>query len=313
MDRSKQDEPTSPTPIFVGTGPRVVKAAEFLLSLVDWSLREEEVSLLYPIEGELSNWIEKMCEKQVQFEKSDLPAKPNSVELEVLRESSALWSDPRNEDEKKVARMLGNNISLADVQRLATALNLRDVASIEAVRSEMVAKLDKQVTKDLTPALASAIASMVARGRAGRAWALCLVLHKTNAMVLINRARRGHAQAVLDLIKIDKLFLTDSCTTKVIRRAEFQNDRPFLKRLARVITYKPKIGWKKGCRLYLYMLFAMPEPLPPVAMLVHRIDPQGTKFRTHSAFERFVERCRADFDQIKTDVSRENQEEPKPR
>jgi hypothetical protein len=60
---------------------------------------------------------------------------------------------------------------------------------------------------------------------------------------------------VLDLIKVDKLFLTDSCTARVIRQAEFQNDRTFFKQLAKAIGYKPQLGSKKVCRLYLCVIF----------------------------------------------------------
>jgi hypothetical protein len=121
----------------------------------------------------------------------------------------------------------------------------------------------------------------------------------------------GHPP-VLDLIKVDKLFLTDSCAANVVRQAEFQNDRPFLKRLVRAVTYKPQLGWKKGCRLYLYALFAMGVPLPSLALLQIRVDPQGMRFKTSPAFEKFVERCREDFDKIQADLLAENRPELKP-
>jgi hypothetical protein len=312
MEKPKQNEPTFPTPILVGSGPAVDRAADFLLTALEWVLREDGAGLLYPIEGEISNWIEQLWAKPYQAGSSTVPVTTNmTAERDVLRESLALIVDPRNEEEKQIAQLLGG-ISLEEVQRFSSALHSNNGPGIEAVQSEIVDRLGKQITEGLTPSRVSAFASMVGRCRAGRAAAHCLVLHKTHATVLINRARRGDLQAVLNLIKVDKLFLTDSCTAKVIRQAEFQNDRPFFKQLARAITYKPQLGWKKGYRLYLYALFAMAVPLPSLAMLHLRVDPQGTRFRTSAAFERFVERCREDFDKIQADLLGQGRQEPKP-
>ncbi len=312
MKKSKQDEPTFSAPILVGPGPGVNRAVDFLLTALEWALREDDPSLLHPIEGELSNWIEQLWEKPYQVGSSTVPVTTKmTVERDVLRESLALFADPKNKEEKQIAQILGG-ISPEEIQRFSSALHSNNGPGIEAIHSEILDKLGKQITKGLTASRVSAFASMVGRCRAGRAEALCLVLYKTHAKVLINRARRGDVQAVLDLIKVDRLFLTDSCTAKVIRQAEFQNDRPFLKQLARVMKNKPKLGWKKGCRLYLYILFAMAVPLPSLARLQLRVDPQGTRFKTFPAFEKFVERCREDFDKIQADLLGERKQELKP-
>jgi hypothetical protein len=99
----------------------------------------------------------------------------------------------------------------------------------------------------------------------------------------------------LSLIKIDKLFLTDSCTTGVIRQAELQNDRRFLGKLARAVAYEPKTNWRQGCRLYLYGLLSFGAPIPSLPKLQLRLDPQGRRFKTAGAFEKFVERSRKEF------------------
>lgn len=311
MDKLKQHEPTFPTPILVGSGSTADQAADFLLNAVEWALKQDNPALLYPIEGEVSNWIEQLCETSNQVGNPDTPVTTSkTAERDVLRGLSAPFADPRNEDEQQIARLL-SDISLEEAQRLASALQSNDVAGIEAVWTTILSKLGKQITTGLTPSRVSALGSIVGRCRAGRAEALCLVLYKTHATVLIDRARHGDVQAVLDLIKVDRLFLTDSCTAKVIRQAQFQNDRPFFNQLARAVTYKRQLGWKKGCRLYLYVLFAIALPLPPLASLHLRVDPQGTRFRTSAAFERFVERCREDFDKIQADLLGENREESK--
>jgi hypothetical protein len=313
MDKLKQHEPTFPTPILVGSGPSADQAVDFLLNALEWALREDNPGLLYPIEGEISNWIEQLWEKPNHVGRaSTLVPTSKTVVRDVLRGLFAPFADPRNEEEKEIAGLFGG-ISLEESQRLASALQSNDVAGIEAVRTAILGKLGKQITTELTPSRLSALGSIVGKCRAGRAEALCLVLYKTHATVLINRARHGDAQAVLDLIKVDRLFLTDSCTAKVIRDALFQNDRPFFKQLARAIEYKRQLGWKKGCRLYLYVLFAMAVPLPPLAALHLRVDPQGTRFRTSAAFEKFVERCREDFDRIQADLLAGTGQEPRTR
>jgi hypothetical protein len=312
MEKPKQGEPTFATPILVGSGPGVDRATDFLLTALEWMFREDNPALLYPVEGEISNWIEQLWEKPYQAESPTLSVTTNmTTERDMLREALALFADPRNEEEKQIARHLGA-FSLEEIQRVSSALHSNNGPGIEAVQSEIVDRLGKQIKDRLTPSRVSGLASIIGRCRAGRAVAMCPVLHKSDARVLINRARRGDARAVLDLIKVDKLFLTDSCTAKVIRQAEFQNDHPFFKQLARAITYKPQLGSKKGCRLYLYALFAMAVPLPPLGMLHFRVDPQGTRFRTFPAFEKFVERCRKDFDKIQDEFLAENRKEPKP-
>jgi hypothetical protein len=107
-------------------------------------------------------------------------------------------------------------------------------------------------------------------------------------------------------------YVTDSCTAIVIRQAEFQNDRPFFRKLATAVSYRPTLGWKRGCRLYLYILFAMGEPLPSLAKLQLRVDPDGARFGTFSAFEKFFERCRRDFANIQANSSGENRPVSKP-
>lgn len=311
MDKPKQHEPTFPTPILVGSGPGVDRGVDFLLTALEWALREDDPSLLHPIEGDLSNWIEQLWEKPCQAGSSTVPVTTNmTVERDVLRESLALFADPTNEEEKQIAQLLGD-ISPEEIQRFSSALHSNNGPGIVAIHSEILGRLGKQITEGLTASRVSAFASIVGRCRAGRAEALCLVLYKIHAKVLVNRARRGDIQAVLDLIKVDRLFLTDSCTAKVIRQAEFQNDRPFLRQLARIMKYRPKLGWKKGCRLYLYILFAMAVPLPSLARLQLRVDTQGMRFKTFPAFEKFVERCRKDFIKIQADLLGETRQEPR--
>jgi len=312
MEKPKGDEPTFPAPILVGSGTHTDQAVDFLLTAVEWILREDDWGLQYPVEGEISNWIEEAAQKPIHPGASAAQATTNrTVERDVLRQSLALNVDPRSEEEQQIATLL-SNISPEDAQRLTSALHSNDVESIQAARSAIVNKLGERVKDGMTPARAAAFGAIVGRGRAARAAALCLLLYKIDPTVLINRARNGDVQAVLHLIRLDRLFLTDSCTAKVIRQAEFQNDRPFFRKLATAVKYKPQLGWKRGCRLYLYILFAMGQPLPSLVKLQLRVDPDGTRFRSFPAFERFVQRCGKDFENIQTNSSTENGPVSKP-
>ena len=309
MEKPKQGEPTFPAPMIVGSDPSGYRAVNLPLIALDWILREEEVSLLFPIDGEISHWAKELWAKPFQLDPKDFPANSKTpISREVF---GVLFADPGNEAAKRLAELL-SSISSSDFQSLVTSILANDGPDFDAARSDMLHKLGAQITKELTPALAAAFAYLVAICRACRVSALCLLLHKMHITVLIARAERGDARAVLDLIKIDKLFLSDSCTAKVIRQAEFRNDRPFLTQLARAITYKPRLGWKKSCRLYLYMLFAMAVPPPALAILQHHMDPYGTRLKTCRAFERFFERCQEDFHKIQTDLLAENRQEPNP-
>ena len=73
MAGDKAGKPTTSAPIFVGSGPGADYAAEFSLTLLEWLLREEEVSLGGPIEGEISLWIEELFAKPIQVEQHRIP------------------------------------------------------------------------------------------------------------------------------------------------------------------------------------------------------------------------------------------------
>lgn len=303
MEKPKEDKPTFPAPILVGSGPSTDQAVDFLLTAVEWIFREDGWGLQYPLEGEISNWIEQAAEKPIQTGVSAAQSTTKkTVERDVLRQSLALSVDPRSEEEKRLATLL-SDISPGDAQRLTSAMHSNDAKGVQAAQSGIVEKLGKRVAEGMTPARAAAFGSMVGRGRAARASALCLLLYKTDPNVLIKQARNGEVQAVLNLIRLDRLFLTDSCTARVIRKAEFENDHAFFRKLATAVRYKPTLGWKRGCRLYLYILFAMAAPLPALVKVQLRVDPDGTRFRSFGAFERFVQRCGKDYENIQANSS----------
>ena len=298
MAGQKKDQPTTSVPIVVGSGPGEEHAVEFLLTVAEWVLREEELGLLGPLEGEISDWIAQLWTKPIQFDRRD-PSRHNeaAIQREVLRESFAIMVDPRDQKEKQFADLLGD-ISLEDTQEIMAAVQKGDISAVNQVRSQILAKLIPKFVKQITPENVASLSTLVKRCRAGRAGALCLVLYKEHPLSLIAGARGGDQRAVLNLIKIDKLFLSDSCTAPVLKQAELGCDRKFLGQLAKALTYKPKTGWRTVCRLYLYFLFILEPRLPTLPILQLRLDPEGTRFRSFPAFEKFVERCRKEFGRL---------------
>ena len=295
MADKPKGQPTASELIFVGSGPGADHAAEFSLTLLDWLLREEAISLPGSVDGEISAWIKDYFAKPVELQPQRISERDaGAVQREVMREAAVSFADPGEKEELRFMAQLGN-VSPADTQRLMKALQQEDDSAFQKTRSEMVEALYQRLRKQITGEGLAALVALGTRDRAGRAAALCMVLYKTHPLSLMAQARGGDQGAVLSLIKIDKLFLTDSCTAGVIRQAELQNDNRFLGKLARAVAYEPQTNWRQGCRLYLYGLLSFGVPLPSLPKLQLRLDPEGSRFQTAGAFEKFVERSRKEF------------------
>ncbi len=144
--------------------------------------------------------------------------------------------------------------------------------------------------------------------RAIRAVAICLTIHITHPLLLIRRAAKGDRQSTLDLIKIDKLFLHDNCTERVIKDAELMNDHSFLQQLARAQNYQPKLRGRDIQHLYFYLLFLLEElgnSLPTGYELWRILDPRAREYDSLDAFERDFQRRRKDFEQMLNEIAAE--------
>jgi hypothetical protein len=122
----------------------------------------------------------------------------------------------------------------------------------------------------------------------------CIARYRVSLMVLIELARGGERRAVLDLIKIDKLFLLDSCTQGVLRKALSSSDRAFSDQVARAQLFKPRFDRRAACELYLYV-FSLRIELPPIAKLRVILDPDGTAFPKTYDFEKCYERRKSEI------------------
>jgi ribosomal protein L18 len=296
MSDGGERKPTASVPILVGTGPAVEIAAELYLVVAEWALREDEsITLLASPPGELSGWISELFAKDIQFERLNVSERDKgAVQREKMREAIEIMIDPNKKHETQLLGLLGK-IPSGAVEQIVESIQKGDKASFSAIRARIEKPLWQEFVKNMTPESATALGALVGRTRALRAVALCIVLYKRHLLSLIAEARGGDPRAVLKLIKIDKLFLSDSCTAQVIHQAELKFDRDFFKRLAKAITYKPKTRWRQSCKLYMYVILSSPLPLPASTILWGRIDPDGSRFKTSGAFLKFVERCRKEF------------------
>jgi hypothetical protein len=295
MADETKDKPTGLGPIFVGSGIGPDLAAEFSLAILDRLLGEEAVSLPETAEGEISAWIEELFAKPAQVEQHRFSEyQRGAIEREVMREVAEAFADPRRKEEVQLMAQIGN-INPEDMQCLLAALQQGNALAFQQARSKIVTALNQRIGKQMVGKQWEALLAVGIRCRAGCAAGLCMAVFKVHPLSLIAEARGGNKEAVLRLIKVDKLFLTDSCAANVIRRAELQNDQCFLAQVARSVRYRVRANWRQGCRLYLYALISLGFPMPSLVKLRLRLDPVGTRFKGEYAFEKFIERTRKEF------------------
>lgn len=144
--------------------------------------------------------------------------------------------------------------------------------------------------------------------RAFRALVVCLQLHKTHVLTLIARASKGQRQAVLDLVKVDRMFLHDPSTEAVITQAERLNDHNFLDQLTRAQEYPFTPKLRVLHHLYFRLIFMIEHfgsPLPTMRELLRILDPHGKEYKSLESFERDFQRKREDFRQMLADAEHE--------
>ena len=180
MADKQKDQSTASGLIFVGSGPGADHAAEFSLTLLDWLLREEAISLPGSVDGEISAWIKDFFAKPVELQPHRISERDaGAVQQEVMREAAVSFADPREKEELRLMAQLGN-VSPEDTQRLMTALQQGDVSAFQEARSEMVEALHQRLKNQITGEGLAALLALGARDRALRAAALCMVLWKTH-------------------------------------------------------------------------------------------------------------------------------------
>ena len=189
----------------------------------------------------------------------------------------------------------------ARVQGMIEAAKRGDSATFNAGFKEIAESMQEVWLPNFKPPFDLSLSSVLQMRRSLRAILVGTALYHVHPIKLIARAWRGDKSAVLDLIRIDKLFLQDRCTLKVIRDAALRNDQAFIDQLANAQKYQPRLRRRDLIHLYFQVLFVLElvgQPLPRTDELQRLLDPQGDIFRGCYAFERDLQRWREHFNKI---------------
>ena len=302
------ENPTNPTPKFV--------APEFQRSRIVRSFLAEALKFLkreVPIQaetGDLSTWVLSLHglsrDEKVpgRYRRQQLDEKAFDALGSWFGKTFGPYLDP-----KTVNRARAESDKFKDEMVRSLAQNPRsDVKeALNALLSEEAPRLMDLwgMPRELLSAYEVSVDTVRQMLRAFRTVAVCLQVHKTHALTLILRASKGQRQAVLDLVKVDRMFLHDPCTEAVIKKAELLNDHSFLDQLARAQEYKFKLKVRSLHHLYFHVLFLMEQngpPLPTLHELSRVLDPHGREYESLESFERDFQRRREDFQQMVADA-----------
>jgi hypothetical protein len=178
---------------------------------------------------------------------------------------------------------------------MMAAAKAGDFAAFDATYTEGAKRVAQLWAPDFTPPFPVTFDSAVQVNRAVRATVVCMVLLRVHPWTLIVRALQGEQNAVLNLVRADKLFLQDRCTQNVIRQAGLRNDVQFMARLAGAQQYQPWLYRRDLIHIYFTLLFTLElggQPLPRIDELQRLVDPEGRVFAGLYAFEKDLQRQR---------------------
>lgn len=253
-------------------------------------------------EGQLSDWIfalHGLTEKGQQKVPQTDVGTANVELVDWLHHAFGAAVDPRRFKETILqSEKLRDN----ETVRLADAYRSGDRGRFNREFDRVVTSLSNVwgVPHEISEVLDFSVDNNAPLLRASRATLICLIVYDVHPINLIALASRGSQEAVLKLIKVDKLFLCDGRTQTVIRDAAFQNDQEFIKRMARAQNYEPKLSARSARHAYFLVLFFAEYfglALPTLHELHRLLDPHGRQYDTLQAFERDFQRRRILFNQ----------------
>ena len=276
MPSQRHDEPTSGGRLFVGSPREERVLAEVVHPLLrQWLSQEPDLGGTSP-EGNISSWIYNLFNRDVEI--AGLRLSGSSSQL------AQLLAEPVDYVARELVQRGQNAVKVTH-----PILSLRDLDFDEA---EWTSIENKSGIKKFD---ASRFLTLL---RALRVVAICLFQYKIHPLGLVKEASQGNKHAILQLVRLDTLFLTDPCTHGQIRKASLENDKRFRSQLARAQKGKPQIAKNTVPRLILFALLALPIPLPKYTRLWLLLDPNGEIFNTPEAFERFVQRGKKEFERL---------------
>jgi hypothetical protein len=294
----RKNKPTTAKPQFVAfekTRSRVIR--RFLAMLVRFVRRKPPLPRL---EGHLSLWICELHGLGLTCRTAGQDSSMGSLSLTAIQ---AITPDT---NPKSVRQKTADSLAIAsdpDVTRLIKTVKQGDLTEVNKDFEKTLQKIIDIWFPGFRLPLELSVANVLKLIRASRALFICTALQGTHPLILIARAWRGERKAVLDLVKVDKLFLQDPCTQSVIKQAALQHDQEFLVQLAKAQKYQPALRSRDLFHLYFYVLFFCEElgqSLPRIDELQRLLDPRGTKFEGPYAFERDLQRRRVQFREMLT-------------
>src|SRR6266849_1957469 len=278
--------------------------SEFLRSSLAGLLRFIRKKRLWPeVQGDLSSWIFFMHgfkEKKPGLEDALEPRYGECAIVEAVKFMDELLGPGMDLRRTEKAMGQSQKISEEKVPGIVEAHRRGTLTGFHSMLSESMSDIVAAwgIPSDISQGMDLSLDRVVKTMRATRATLGCVALHNEHPFVLIPRAQRGHRQAVLDLVKADKLFLHDSSCTGVIRAAELQDDHKFMEQLKRALEYEPRIRLREVQHVYYYILVMIEQqgiPVPALDELWQVLDPVGTEYPSLSAFARDFQRRREDF------------------
>jgi len=285
MTPHRRNKPTLSTLKFVG---RVVTWDWIARSLVSFfhALLTEDLRLeRFPLQADLSDWIERL-EKRPFGAFSRMGSGWRGVRG-LWHCCQLLWTLREPNSANEIIYPAQKLLLAKDRTELEDCCRIRDIAGLNLRCQKILERAGKNWRFDLQDCIGTL--------RAAQVTFRCLALYKVNPIHLIERARQGDQPAVLELVKLDKLFLTDACIHEVLRKTAVEPDFGFWEKLSGAIEYQAEFTRRHAFQVYFYSLFALGIELPSVFQLQSTVDPQGSEFPGDYAFEKFFERRRKDL------------------
>jgi hypothetical protein len=258
------------------------------------------------MKGELSSWILQMYGfRESKFEgggslESRYGESAMLAAAQLVNRGFGPGVDVR-EEERRMAE--GRKIANKKVPGILVALRTGDLDAVHSEFSKLMSGIldAAEVPHELYESMDLSHDGLIKQIRSTRALVLSMALLNEHPIVVMKRAANGDRRAVLDLVKIDSLFLHDSCCNAVIRHAELQEDEKFLDQLRRAVGYQCRLHSRDVKRVYYYILFTIEASgvsLPTLKELWSTVDPLGRDYDSLFAFERAFQRQRLVFDRM---------------
>jgi hypothetical protein len=292
VDQDGKGKPTKRNSEFVASEGARSRALRQLLAGLWRSVRRQLPVPEGP--GDISLWV---CQLSglggVRLNGQNIETNQSHIEAEAALEALGPVASPEKIGEKFAAT---NTLKASPYyQGMMAAASGEDFAAFDTAFTELAKRAGNLWAPGFEPPFPVSFDTAVQMNRAVRVIGVCTVLQRVHPLTLIARGLKGDREAVLDLVKADKLFLMDRCTQNVIRDAGLRNDQQFMERLASAQKYQPRLHRRDLIHIYFSLLFLLEwvgQQLPRIDKLQRLVDPEGREFGGVYAFERDLHRQR---------------------